>query len=70
LWVIFALLNPDPDSEIGSGYGSTDLLESGSNQYPDLEHCFKVADLQYKIVREKYSQAKISKIYKSIQIRF
>ncbi len=28
LWVIFALLNPDPDSENGSG--STDLIESGS----------------------------------------
>jgi hypothetical protein len=27
LWVIFALLDPDPDSECGSG--STDLLESG-----------------------------------------
>ncbi len=35
LWVIFALLGPDPDSE--SGYGSTDLIESGSN--PDPEHC-------------------------------
>ncbi len=28
LWVIFDLLDPDPDSE--SGYGSTDLTESGS----------------------------------------
>jgi hypothetical protein len=27
LWVIFALLNPDPDSESGSG--STDPIESG-----------------------------------------
>jgi hypothetical protein len=34
LWVIFALLNPDPDFE--SGYGSTDLIESGPN--PDLKH--------------------------------
>jgi hypothetical protein len=32
-WVIFDLL--DPDSE--SGYGSTDLIESGSN--PDPKHC-------------------------------
>jgi hypothetical protein len=29
LWVIFALLVPDPDFEYGSG--STDLIESGSN---------------------------------------
>jgi hypothetical protein len=28
LWVILALLDPDPDSEYGSG--STDLIESGS----------------------------------------
>ncbi len=28
LWVIFALLDPDPDSKNGSG--STDLIESGS----------------------------------------
>ncbi len=33
LWVIFALLDPDPDSEYGSG--STDLTESGSNLDPD-----------------------------------
>jgi hypothetical protein len=30
LWVIFALLDPDPDSE----YGSTDPIESGSNPDP------------------------------------
>ncbi len=35
LWVIFALLDPDPDSE----YGSTDLIESGSNRDPDPQHC-------------------------------
>jgi hypothetical protein len=39
LWVIFALLDPDPDS----GSGSTDLIESGSN--PDPQPCF----LQYTI---------------------
>jgi hypothetical protein len=33
LWVIFALLDPDPDSEYGSG--STDLIEYGSNTDPD-----------------------------------
>jgi hypothetical protein len=32
LWVLFALLDPDPDSESGS----TDLIESGSN--PDPKH--------------------------------
>jgi hypothetical protein len=34
LWVIFAL--QDPDSESASGYGFTDLVESGSN--PDPKH--------------------------------
>ncbi len=32
LWVIFALLDPDPDS------GPTDLIESGSNPAPDPKH--------------------------------
>jgi hypothetical protein len=31
LWVIFTLLDLDPDSE----FGSTDLIESGSNPNPD-----------------------------------
>jgi hypothetical protein len=31
--VTFALLDPDPDSEYGSG--SADLIESGSNPDPD-----------------------------------
>jgi hypothetical protein len=37
LWVIFALMDPYPDSESRSGYryGSTDLTEFGSNLYPD-----------------------------------
>jgi hypothetical protein len=39
LWVTFALLDPDPDSESGSTdpieYGSTDPIESGSNTDPD-----------------------------------
>ncbi len=38
LWVIFALLDPDPDSEFKSGYGFTDLVESGSNPDPDPKH--------------------------------
>ena len=33
LWVIFALLDPDQDSEYGSG--STDPIEYGSNSDPD-----------------------------------
>ncbi len=37
LWVISALLDPDPDSE--SGFGSTDLIESGSNPDPNPKHC-------------------------------
>ncbi len=34
-WVIFALLDSDPDSEYESGSGSTDQIESGSNSVPD-----------------------------------
>ncbi len=30
MWVIFAILDPDLDSESGSGYESTDLIEYGS----------------------------------------
>jgi hypothetical protein len=30
IWVIFALLDSDPDCESGSGYGSWDPIESGS----------------------------------------
>ncbi len=30
MWVIFALLDLDPDCESGSGYGSRDPIESGS----------------------------------------
>jgi hypothetical protein len=37
LWVIFALLDPDPYSKSVSG--STDLTEFGSN--PDPKHCEK-----------------------------
>jgi hypothetical protein len=33
LWVIFALLDPDPDSECGS----TDPIESGFNPDPDTD---------------------------------
>ncbi len=29
-WVIFALLDPDPDCEAGSRYGSMDTIQSGS----------------------------------------
>ncbi len=34
----WALLDPNSDS--GSGYGSIDLIESGSNQDPDSKHWF------------------------------
>ncbi len=37
LWVIFALL--DPDSEYGSGSGSTGPIEYGSNPDPDPKPC-------------------------------
>ncbi len=37
LWVIFALLDPDPDFEYGSG--STDPIEYGSNPDPDPQPC-------------------------------
>jgi hypothetical protein len=40
LWVIFALLDPYPDSESGSG--SNDLIESGSNPEPDPQPCRQV----------------------------
>jgi hypothetical protein len=36
----FAVLDPDPDS--GSGHGSTDLIETGSNLDPNPKHCFKI----------------------------
>ncbi len=37
LCVIFALLDRDPDCESGSGYGSRDPIESGSNTDPDTD---------------------------------
>jgi hypothetical protein len=40
LWVIFALLDPDPDF----GSGSTDLIESGSNPDPDPKHWSEVPE--------------------------
>jgi hypothetical protein len=39
LWVIFAFLEPDPDSESGSR--STDLIESGSNPDPGIASASK-----------------------------
>ncbi len=41
LWVIFALLDPDPDSEYGSG--SRDPIEYGSNTDPDPQPCQRSA---------------------------
>ena len=44
LWVILPswirIRIPVPDS--GSGYRSTDLIESGSNLDPDPKHCVKI----------------------------
>ncbi len=37
MWVIFALLDPDSDSEYGTG--STDPIESRSNSDPDPQPC-------------------------------
>jgi hypothetical protein len=37
LWVISALLDPDPDSESGS----TDPIESGTNPDPDPQPCLE-----------------------------
>jgi hypothetical protein len=51
LWVIFARLDPDPDSEYGSG--STDPIEYGSNTDPDPQPCLQLKSYQSltKIVR-------------------
>ncbi len=40
LWIIFALLDPDPSRESGRGYGSRDPIESGFNSDRDPQHCF------------------------------
>jgi hypothetical protein len=45
LWVIFALLDPDPDSEYGSG--STGPIENGSNTDPDPKPCIPEPDLDF-----------------------
>jgi len=39
LWVIFILLDPDPDPE--SGYGPTNLIESGPGSETLLAACHK-----------------------------
>jgi hypothetical protein len=39
LWVLFALLDPEPDSE--SGYGSTDLIEPDPNRIRNTEKKIK-----------------------------
>jgi hypothetical protein len=52
LWVIFALLDPDPDSEYGSG--STGPIESGSNWDPDPQPCRKQRYLCWKHIRSAY----------------
>ncbi len=47
LWVIFALLDPDPDSEYGSE--STDLIESGFNSDPATKPWLFVEESSYKV---------------------
>jgi hypothetical protein len=42
LWVIFTLLDPDAKSE--SGYGSTDLIDSGSNSESRSETLVTIGD--------------------------
>ncbi len=37
LWVIFALLDPDPGPDYESGSGYTDPIESGFNPDPDKD---------------------------------
>jgi hypothetical protein len=42
LWVIFALLDPDPDLDSESGFGFTGPIEYGSNPDPDTKLCLQV----------------------------
>jgi hypothetical protein len=47
LWIIFALLDPDTSTDPNpeSGYGSTDLIESGSETLPIGSYCYKKSKL-------------------------
>jgi|688.fasta_scaffold1128622_1 hypothetical protein len=54
LWVIFALLDPDPDSEYGSG--STDPIEYGSD--PDHNPGY--------IILFKFFDAETSRIFNTV----
>ncbi len=53
MWVIYALLHPDPDSQ--SGYGSGDPIESGSNPYPDPDpkHCSEGVPLDFNFLKKQ-----------------
>jgi hypothetical protein len=51
LWVIFALLDPDPES----GYGSIELIESGSNPDHDSKHCLALSRRQMANERWDYA---------------
>jgi hypothetical protein len=57
LWVIFALLDPDPGSK--SGLGSTDLIESGSNPDPDPKHRLKTTVTTNKITKFTNIEARL-----------
>jgi hypothetical protein len=64
LWVIDALLDPDPDSE--SGYRSSDLIKYGSNPDPDTG-----SEKLQKIIKSGLNATKISRSnqYKNLRIK-
>ncbi len=49
LWVIFSLLDPDPDSEYWSGSGSTSPIEYGpkTDPDPDPQHCLQLLNFNF-----------------------
>jgi hypothetical protein len=61
LWVIFALLDPDPDFESGSVYGFEDLIESGSGSrhfflWIRIVHYLENFDLLFLSNRQKFAR--------------
>jgi hypothetical protein len=73
LWVIFALLDPDPDSEYGSG--STDPIEPGSNSDPDPQPWLKRIILMcrpacretHNIVEERRVKEEEKSVYEEVE---
>jgi hypothetical protein len=75
LWIIFALVDPDPVSESGSG--STDLIESVSDSYPDPTHWWQVVITMdgdsmptYGTPLQKLSGGKLQFLIKKIPVKF